>query len=141
MRLVKRLIELAFFVFLLSLFGKNMDMTLQIKYYGLTEPIQVAFWELVIFCVSLGIIVAAVGDFITQLKWMGEKRRMIKTDREHASEVANLNDKIHTLEADKDRLERELEQKSEELAALKEKGTVLQSTESEQGGKSEGTSP
>jgi hypothetical protein len=121
MRLIKRLIELAFFVFLLSLFGKNMDVALDIKYYGLAQPIHVTFWELVLFCVSLGIIIAAIGDFITQLRWLGEKRRLLKTDREHQSEVAGLNERIRTLEAEKDRMAKELANRNAALVAMKDK--------------------
>jgi hypothetical protein len=121
MRLIKRLVELAFFVFLLSVFSKNMDVQLQIKYYGLTNPITVAFWELVIFCVAFGIIVAAFGDFITQLKWIGERRRMMKTDREHQGELAGLNDKIRGLETENQNLQRQLDKKSEELSDLQSK--------------------
>lgn len=119
MRLVKRLIELAFVILVISLFMKNKDIELQINYFGLAEPMKVAFWELVTFCVSLGIIIAAIGDFITQLKWMGERRRMIKTDKEHQSEVNRLTDSIRSLEADNEKLKKELEQKAREVADLK----------------------
>ncbi len=115
MRLIKRLIELAFFVFMLTLFGKNMDVSVQIKYYGLDQPITVQFWELVLFCVAFGIIIAAIGDFITQLKWMGEKRRMIRADKEHLGEVQKLSDRIRGLEAENQRSQKELERKSKEL--------------------------
>jgi hypothetical protein len=117
MRLVKRLIELAFVILVISLFMKNKDVELQINYFGLQEPIKVAFWELVTFCVSLGIIIAAVGDFVTQLKWIRERRRMIKTDQEHQGEVDRLNDRIQTMESENQRLKRELEQKARESAA------------------------
>jgi type III secretory pathway component EscU len=90
MRLIKRLIELAFVILVISLFMKNKDIELQINYFGLSEPIKVAFWELVTFCVSIGIIIAALGDFITQLKWIREKRRMIKTDKGHQKEVKRV---------------------------------------------------
>ena len=82
MRLIKRLIELAFVILIISLFMKNKDIELSINYFGLKEPIKLAFWELVTLCVSVGIIIAALGDFITQLKWVRERRRMVKTDRE-----------------------------------------------------------
>ncbi|MBI5568989.1 MAG: hypothetical protein HY914_03505 [Desulfomonile tiedjei] len=129
MRLIKRLIELAFFVFLLSLFGKNMDVALDIKYYGLPQPIHVSFWELVLFCVSLGIIIAAIGDFITQLRWLGEKRRLLKTDREHQSEVAGLNERIRTLEAERDRMAKELANRNAALVAMKDKPAVEEKAE------------
>ena len=116
MRLVKRLIELAFVVLVISLFMKNKDVELQINYFGLQEPVKVAFWELVTFCVSLGIIIAAVGDFITQLKWIRERRRMIRTDQEHQGEVERLNDRIQAMESETQRLKRELEQKTRESA-------------------------
>ena len=116
MRLVKRLIELAFVILVISLFMKNKDVELQISYFGLQEPIKVAFWELVTFCVSLGIIIAAVGDFVTQLKWIRERRRMIKTDQEHQGEVERLNDRIQAMESENQRLKRELEQKARESA-------------------------
>lgn len=119
MRLIKRLIELAFVILVISLFMKNKDIELTINYFGLKEPIKVAFWELVTFCVSLGIIIAALGDFITQLKWVGERRRMVKTDREHAGEVNKLSDKIKSLEKENVDIKRELDEKSEELASLR----------------------
>ncbi len=109
MKLIKRLIELAFVILIISLFMKNKDIELQINYFGLTEPIKVAFWELVTFCVSLGIIIAALGDFITQLKWIRERRRMIKTDKEHQGVVDKLNDRIKSLETDNQGLQRELD--------------------------------
>jgi hypothetical protein len=126
MRSIKRLIELAFFVFLLTLFGKNMDVSVQIKYYGLGQPITVQFWELVLFCVAFGIIIAAVGDLITQLKWMGEKRRMIKAEKGHAAEVQKLSDRIRGLEADNQRTQKELERRSKELAQKSQELSLAQ---------------
>jgi hypothetical protein len=117
LRLIKRLIELALVIFIISLFMKNKNIELQIDYYGLQEPLKVAFWELVTFCVAIGIIVAALGDFITQLKWMGERRRMLKTDREHSGTVEKLNTRIRGLESENQRTKRELEEKTRELAA------------------------
>lgn len=121
MRLLKRLIELAFVIFVLSLFMKNKDVVMDINYFGLSEPLTVQFWELVTFCVALGIIIAALGDFITQLKWIRERRRMVKTDREHESVVNDLNRKIETLESENQRLKRDSEQKDGEISELKEK--------------------
>ena len=126
MKFIKRLIELAFFVFLLTLFGKNMDVSVQIKYYGLGQPITVQFWELVLFCVAFGIIIAAIGDFISQLKWMGEKRRMIKTDKEHLAEVEKLSDRIRGLEAENQRSQKELERKSKELGQKSQELSMAQ---------------
>jgi uncharacterized small protein (DUF1192 family) len=118
MRLVKRLIELAFVILVMSLFMKNKDVELQINYFWLQEPLKVAFWELVTFCVSLGIIIAAVGDFVTQVKWIRERRRMVRTDQDHQGEVERLNNRIQALESEKQRLKKDLEQKSGEPAAL-----------------------
>lgn len=118
MRLIKRLIELAFVIFIISLFMKNKDVELTITYFGLAEPIKVAFWELVTFCVSVGIIVAALGDFITQLKWIGERRRMIKTDREHESVVEGLNNQIERLQAEARGLKQQLTEKTREADEL-----------------------
>ncbi|MEJ2717584.1 MAG: hypothetical protein P8182_10655 [Deltaproteobacteria bacterium] len=120
MRLIKRLIELAFVIFVISLFMKNKDVVLQINYFGLTEPITVAFWELVTICVSVGIIIAAVGDFITQLKWVRERRRMVKTDKEHHQVVDGLNKQIKELQAEQQRLRSELEAKSEEVQSMRQ---------------------
>lgn len=119
MRLLKRIIELAFVIFVISLFMKNKEIVMQINYFGLSEPISVQFWELVTFCVALGIIIAAVGDFVTQLKWVRERRRMIKTDKEHQGVVDELNGKISALELESVRLKRELEQKDREISDLK----------------------
>jgi hypothetical protein len=121
MRLIKRLIELAFVILVISLFMKNKDIELNIDYFGLKEPIKVAFWELVTFCVSLGIIIAALGDFITQLKWIGERRRMIKTDQGHLGEVKRLTDKIQSLEKENQDNKRELAEKNAEIEGLKKK--------------------
>ncbi|AFM26654.1 hypothetical protein [Desulfomonile tiedjei] len=117
MRLVRRLIELALVVFVISVFMKNKNIELQIDYYGLKEPIKLAFWELVTFCVSLGIIIAAVGDFITQLKWIGERRRMIKRDKEHQGEVDRLNAKLLDLQENNVKLKKELDEQSRELSS------------------------
>jgi hypothetical protein len=114
MKLIKRLIEVTLIVLMLILFSMNMDQSVQVKYFGLPQPITVQFWELVLFCVAFGIIIAAFGDFITQLKWLSERRRMMKTDREHQAEVQKLSDKIRELEAESGRVQRELEHKSKE---------------------------
>jgi Tfp pilus assembly protein PilN len=119
MRLIRRLIELAFVILVISLFMKNKDVTLQIDYYGLKEPIRIAFWELVTFCVSIGIIIAALGDFITQLKWIGERRRMIKRDQHHQSEVDGLNAKINQFQEETKRLKKEAETQSREIETLR----------------------
>jgi hypothetical protein len=119
MKLVKRLIELAFVILVISLFMKNKDVELQISYFGLSQPLKVAFWELVTFCVSLGIIIAALGDFVTQMKWLGERRRMIKTDKEHQSATESLNLRIQELESENGRLKGDLDRKDSEMAALR----------------------
>ena len=126
MRLVKRLIELALVILVISLFMKNKDVELQLNYFGLSQPLKVAFWELVTFCVSLGIIIAALGDFVTQFKWVRERRRMIKTDQGHHSEVAKLEGRIGELESENRRLSTELEQKSAQVASLQRPEVPLQ---------------
>ena len=120
MRLIKRLIELAFVILIISLFMKNKDIELSINYFGLKEPIKIAFWELVTLCVSVGIIIAALGDFITQLKWVRERRRMVKTDREHQGDVARLNEKIADLESHVQIIQKELDQKNARIAELEQ---------------------
>jgi hypothetical protein len=115
MRLIRRLVELAFVILVISLFMKNKNIELQIDYYGLKEPIKVAFWELVTFCVSIGIIIAAVGDLVTQVKWLGERRRMVKRDHEHQGELDRLNTKVREMQDENQRLKKEAEAKSREL--------------------------
>jgi hypothetical protein len=123
MRFVRRLIELAFIILIISLFMKNKDLEFQIAYFGLSEPVKMAFWELVILCVSIGIIIAALGDLVTQMKWRSERRRMIKAEQEHQAEVARLNAIVKGLESENARLSKDLEQKHSEH-------TSPQSTES-----------
>jgi predicted RNase H-like nuclease (RuvC/YqgF family) len=106
---------------------KNKDIELSINYFGLKEPIRLAFWELVTMCVSLGIIIAALGDFITQLKWVRERRRMIKTDREHQGEVNRLNTKMSDLESENQRLQKDLEQKNSRISELEHSTTEIPS--------------
>ncbi|MGA8831851.1 MAG: hypothetical protein ACLQT6_05850 [Desulfomonilaceae bacterium] len=130
MRLIKRLIELAFVILIISLFMKNKDIELSINYFGLKEPIRLAFWELVTICVSLGIIIAALGDFITQLKWVGERRRMIKTDRGHHDEVKGLSKRISDLESENQRLQNDLEQKNSKIAELEHSSNEIHSNAS-----------
>ncbi len=119
MRLIRRLVELAFVILVISLFMKNKNIELQIDYYGLKEPIKVAFWELVTFCVSVGIIIAAVGDLITQVKWLGERRRMMKRDQGHQGELDRLNVKVREMQDENQRLKKEAEAKSRELDAAR----------------------
>jgi hypothetical protein len=114
MKFVKRLIELAFIIFIISLFMKNKDVEFQLAYFGLSEPIRIAFWELVITCVSIGIIIAALGDLVTQLKWRNERRRMIKSEQDHEAEIGRLNGLIKGLEAENQRLTKDLEAASRE---------------------------
>jgi len=109
MKFVKRLIELAFIIFIISLFMKNKDVEFQLAYFGLSEPIKIAFWELVIICVSIGIIIAALGDLVAQLKWRNERRRMIKSEQDHEAEIARLNGLVKGLEAENQRLTKDLE--------------------------------
>ncbi len=93
---------------------KNKDLEFSINYFGLSEPVRMAFWELVTLCVSIGIIIAGLGDLITQLKWRSEKRKMIKADQEHQLELARLNGLIKGLETENARLIKELEQRTSE---------------------------
>jgi type III secretory pathway component EscU len=130
MTIIKWLIKwfplVALFVFLMTLFAMNLDQKIQIRYYGLAQPITAQFWELVVFSVAVGIIIVAIGDLFSQMRWLRERRRMTKRDREHQGEVQALNETIQTLEAEKQTLKREIDQKSRELAAQKSKGVALQ---------------
>ncbi len=110
MKFVKRIIEVAFIVLVISIFMKNKDLELQINYFGLSEPIRMAFWELVTLCVSIGIIIAAAGDLVTQLKWRRERRKMIRAEQESKGEMARLTGLVKGLEAEIDRLRKESEQ-------------------------------
>ncbi|MEW6114815.1 MAG: hypothetical protein AB1664_21960 [Thermodesulfobacteriota bacterium] len=119
MRLIKRLIELAVVVLIISLFMMNKDVSVRITYFGLAEPVTLAFWELVTICVSLGIIIAAIGDFITHYKWLSERKKLLKTDQEHQQVVENLNKDIRQLHAENAKLRQDLEEKSAEIDSLK----------------------
>lgn len=130
MRLIRRLVELAFVLFVISLFMKNKDVELQFDYYGLKEPIKVAFWQLVTICVSIGIIIAAVADFITQVKWLGERRKMIKRDQEHQGEVDRLNAKIRQTQDENQRLKKEAEAKAKGLDAVRSQARLPELSES-----------
>jgi uncharacterized membrane protein YciS (DUF1049 family) len=109
MRLIKRLFELAVFLFFISLFMMNKDVVIDFNYFGLKQPVKLAFWELVTISASIGIIVAAIGDFLSQIKWLAERRRLQKQANEHQQVVDGLNARIEELEADNDRLKNELE--------------------------------
>ncbi|GEM_PF-657675 len=115
MKLIRRLIELAFVILVFSFFMKNKDVAMNISYYGLSEPIRVAFWELVTFCVSLGVIIAALGDLVTQLGWVKERKRMQRTDKEHQEVLNKLSERTGQLEDDNQALRRELEEKAAEM--------------------------
>lgn len=108
MKLVKRVIIIVLVVFFLTVAGKNLGVEIPVTYYGLDKPIKIAFWELVLFCGAVGFIVAAFLDFLTQLKWSAERRRMVKTDKEHQTVVDGLKQTIANLETEKRRLEKEV---------------------------------
>jgi uncharacterized protein YlxW (UPF0749 family) len=127
MRLIKRLLEVAFVILVLSFFMENKDLVMKINYYGLSQPIDVAFWELVTLCVSLGIIIAAIGDFITQLKWVGERRRLLKTDKEHSKVVDGLNQRIEDLQSEVSGITKALEEKTAELESARMERDALSS--------------
>lgn len=117
MKLIKRIIELAFILFVISVFMKNKDVVLTLNYFGFPEPLTVAFWELVIFCVSLGIIIAAVGDLITELEWLRERRKMSRDTQERTRDLKRLSDRVDGLEAENEKLMRDLEAKSTPIHA------------------------
>jgi hypothetical protein len=120
MRLFKRLIELAFVVFIISVFMKNSDISVNLKYYGLKDPINVAFWELVTLCVSMGIIISALGDFVTQLRWIRERSQLKKVSKEHAAAVEDYNRRIEELEKENMTLRAEAEKGSNPPETLRE---------------------
>ncbi len=109
MKLVKTILVVIFFMFLISVFMLNKNVELQIKYFGLSKPVTVQFWELVTVCVALGVIVSALWDFFSELKWMRERRKMIQTHREHKSVEGRLTARIEELEAENLGLQHELE--------------------------------
>lgn len=121
MRLLIRVIGIAFFIFIISLLMKNKDVELQINYFGLVEPLKVAFWEVVTLCIVVGFLIAALGDFVTQIKWIREKRQMVKTHKERHAELSRLNDKIGELEAQNRSLKQNLDQKSREASEMQKK--------------------
>jgi len=125
MRLIKRLIELAFVLLIISLFMKNKDVMVPVDYFGLAQPITFAFWELVTLCVSGGIIIAAVGDFITQFKWIRERNRMMKTAAEHVHVVEDLHRQIQQLESESQMLKKDLEEKTELLESIRPKRDAM----------------
>jgi cell shape-determining protein MreC len=110
MKLLKRAIELILVMLIITLFMMNKDVQMSINLFGLTEsPVRVSFWVLVTICVALGILIAAIGDFVTQLQWHKERKRMIKTDKEHEKVVKELQDKVEALTRENERLSNELE--------------------------------
>lgn len=100
MKLVKRLIEVATVVFVISLFMNNKDVYVTIQYFGLVGPIKLAFWELVTIAVSLGIIIAAIGDSVAHLKWASERKRLTKEAKESKQTAEELKKRIDELESE-----------------------------------------
>ncbi len=120
MRLIRRLFELAIVIFVISLFMKNSNQEVSVHYFGLPEGgLTVQFWELVTFCVALGIIIAAIADFISQMQWIRERSKLRKTDKEHQKELDDLNRKIEDLEAENRSLAAERDKKQKEIEDMK----------------------
>jgi hypothetical protein len=115
LRIIKWLLVVAAFYLMISLFMMNKNVEFQLQYYGLTEPLKVEFWQLVTAWFAAGLLVAGVCDSLTLLKWYFERRKMMKTDREHAGAVAKLDAKIRGIESDNLRLKAELDAKTKEL--------------------------
>jgi hypothetical protein len=113
MSLPKLLPVLLFFIFLITVFMSNSGVEMQLTYYLLPHPIKVAFWELVTFCISLGIILAALVDFVSQLGMIKERKKLVKADREQKAEIAKLTESLKTLESENETLRRELDGKPE----------------------------
>ncbi len=111
MSLPKLLPILLFFIFLITVFMSNSNVEMQLTYYLLPHPIKVAFWELVTFCLSLGIIVAALVDFVSQIGFMRERRKLLKDDKEQKAEIQRLTESVQTLEVENEKLRSDMEGK------------------------------
>jgi uncharacterized integral membrane protein len=120
MKLVKRILELVLVILIITLFMMNKDVQMSINLFGITEePLRVSFWALVTVCIAVGILIAAIGDFVTQMQWRRERKRMIKTDQEHSKVVKDLEAKVDALVAENERLTKELEAgKSQTTASI-----------------------
>jgi hypothetical protein len=108
MSLPKLLPALLFVVFLITIFMSNSNVEMEINYYFLAHPIKVAFWELVTFCMSLGIIMAASIDFLSQLSVIAERRRLAKADKEQKAEIERLTAEIQAMESENEDLKKQL---------------------------------
>jgi type II secretory pathway component PulF len=111
MSLPKLLPALLFVVFLITVFMSNSNVEMELNYYFLAHPIKVAFWELVTFCMSLGIILAASIDFLSQLSIIAERRRLTKADQEQKAEIERLTAELQTLQAENEELKKKPEGK------------------------------
>ncbi len=97
MKLIKRVIEVGMVVVVIVLFMLNKEVQVDVNFFGI-ELKQVDFWILVTVCVSVGILIAAIADFLNQLKWRKEKRTMVKADRERSDVEKDLKQRIEDLE-------------------------------------------
>ncbi len=118
MSLPKLLPALLFVVFLITIFMTNSGVEMELNYYLLPHPIKVAFWELATFCMSLGIIIAAVIDFVSQVGAIRQRRRLVKADAEQKAEIERLTVSIQTLESENEQLKKQLEGKVTGIGSL-----------------------
>ncbi len=106
--------------FVITLFMQNKDVRVSVGYFGLAAPLDVPFWILATVCFCVGFALAAVGDFIAYLKWRSEKRQLKKKEAELTDELEKFKSTLRALEDLNKRLKADLEEKTNELRALKQ---------------------
>ncbi|MDQ1238665.1 MAG: hypothetical protein QG577_850 [Thermodesulfobacteriota bacterium] len=124
MKLAKRLLALAFVVFVITLFMFNKDLKVSIGYFGLSGPIDIPFWIIVTACFSLGFLIVAIIDSVSQLKWIREQRNWAKIDKERTEQIDKVNTALRSLEDLNRQLKADLERKTSEIQDLKKQSAA-----------------
>lgn len=126
MKLVKRLLTLAFIVFVITMFMYNKDLKIAVGYFGLSAPIDIPFWIIVTVSFCCGFLILAVVDSVSQIKWMREKSSWVKIDKERTDQIDKVNLALRLSEDFNRQLKADLEQKKSEVEELKKQQTVTE---------------
>jgi hypothetical protein len=124
MKLAKRLLALAFVVFVITLLMFNKDLKISVGYFGLPGPIDIPFWIIVTTCFSLGFLIVAIIDSISQLQWIREQRNWARIDKERTEQIDKVNTALRSLEDLNRQMKADLERKTSEIQDLKKQSAA-----------------
>ncbi len=111
------------FLFLVTIAAlmSNKDVSMELRFFFDPDKVYtVAFWEVVIFCVALGFIIAAVFVFIDQLDTNKKMKDLAKADQEKTAEIERLDEDLRAAQEENEALKRRFGVTDTEMEPLPE---------------------